>query len=308
MPAMGPARLTDPRPEVLERLYGRLLDEGKSMHVVHAVHRVLRSALGEAVRRHHLSQNPASVARPPRVVAPEIVPLTSDECRAVLQAARGTTNAARWSVALALGLRQGETLGLTWDDVDLGHGVIRIRRAVQRRTWQHGCIPKVGGDPSCERARGGDCPKREGGGLLLVELKTRASRRAIVLPAPLLVELSAHRAEQLQHKAETGGVWDDSLNLVFADDVGGLIDPARDFREWKRLLERAGVREVRLHDARHTAATLLLIQGVDLRTVMSIMGWTEMATGQRYMHAVDEMRRQGARRMSEALWTTGQEP
>lgn len=305
LPTMGPARLTDLRPEVLERLYGRLLDDGKSVHVVHAVHRVLRSALGEAVRRGHLSQNPASVARPPRVVAPEIDPLTSEESRAVLQAARGTVNAARWSVALALGLRQGEALGLTWDDVDLRQGVIRIRRAVQRRTWQHGCVRKVDGDPSCERARGGDCPKRKGGGLLLVELKTRASRRVIVLPAPLIDELSAHRAEQLQLKVKRGALWNDSRNLVFADDVGGLIDPARDFKEWKRLLRRAGVREVRLHDARHTAATLLLVQGVDLRTVMSILGWTEMATAQRYMHAVDELRRQAAHRMSEALWATG---
>ena len=72
-------------------------------------------------------------------------------------------------------------------------------------------------------------------------------------------------------------------------------------REWKQLLRDAGVREARLHDARHTAATLLLLQGVDIRTVMAIMGWTEMATAQRYVHAVDELRHEAARRMGTAL-------
>ena len=80
------------------------------------------------------------------------------------------------------------------------------------------------------------------------------------------------------------------------------MDPARDWREWKTILGAAGVRDARLHDARHTAATLLLVQGVDLRTVMVIMGWTEMATAQRYSHAVDELRVEAARRMGLALW------
>ncbi|MEO7422139.1 MAG: tyrosine-type recombinase/integrase [Ornithinibacter sp.] len=102
---------------------------------------------------------------------------------------------------------------------------------------------------------------------------------------------------------ERANVWDDTLDLVFATDTGSLIDPAQDYREWKRLIRAAGVRDVRLHDARHTAATLLLLQGVDIRTVMAIMGWTEMATAQRYVHAVDELRHEAARRMGAMLWS-----
>lgn len=86
------------------------------------------------------------------------------------------------------------------------------------------------------------------------------------------------------------------------------MDPSRDRKAWKKLLVAAGVRDVRLHDARHTAATLLLVQGVDLRTVMSIMGWTEMATAQRYSHAVDALRVEAARRMGGALWPTSPDP
>jgi integrase len=79
------------------------------------------------------------------------------------------------------------------------------------------------------------------------------------------------------------------------------MDPSRDRKAWKKLLAAAGVRDVRLHDARHTAATLLLVQQVDLRPVTSIMGWTEMATAQRYSHAVDELRVEAARRMGRAV-------
>ena len=95
---------------------------------------------------------------------------------------------------------------------------------------------------------------------------------------------------------------DSTHDLVFPAAAGGLIDPARDNAEWNRLIATAGVRDVRLHDARHTAATLLLLQGVDIRTVMSIMGWTEMATAQRYTHAVDELRRRAARQVGALLW------
>ncbi len=138
--------------------------------------------------------------------------------------------------------------------------------------------------------RGADCPQRRDGGLVLVEPKTRASRRSVALPAPLIAELRAHRAAQNRIKLERANVWDHTLDLVFSTDWGIPVDPAADQREWKQLLRDAGVREVRLHDARHTAATLLLLQGVDIRTVMAIMGWTEMATAQRYVHAVDELR------------------
>lgn len=107
IPILGAARLSELRPETLEELYRRLLDAGSSAHVVQAVHRVLRSALNEAVRRQRLAVNPALIARPPRVAVVEVQPLTADECRAILRTAAAGPDAARWSVALALGLRQG---------------------------------------------------------------------------------------------------------------------------------------------------------------------------------------------------------
>ncbi len=301
IPFIGSERLTELRPETLERLYRQLIEDGRSTHVVHGVHRVLRSSLNEALRRQRLLTNPAALARPPRVEQTEIEPLTAAESRAILQASRGRLNAARWSVALSLGLRQGEALGLMWDDVDLDAGVLRVRRAAQRHTWIHGCSPRRQ-EAACGRLRGAECPQRRDGGLVLVEPKTRSSRRSVALPPPLVAELRAHRAAQLRLKLERANVWDHTHDLVFCTDWGALIDPHADQRDWKQILREAGVREVRLHDARHTAATLLLLQGVDIRTVMAIMGWTELATAQRYVHAVDELRHEAARRMGTTLW------
>lgn len=302
IPTLGTWRMSEIQPEHLEEHYRRMLADGHSTHTIHAVHRVLRSGLSEAVRRRRLASNPALVARPPRREDVEVEPLTIEESRRVLVAARKTTHPARWSMALSLGLRQGEALGLLWEDLDLVGGVMRVRRSVQRHTWEHGC-DLVGGTHSCGRKRGAECAGRTGGGLMLVEPKTNASKRSVVLPQPLIDELKAHRAQVKRRRLAAGEDWDDSYDLVFPATTGGLIDPARDHVAWKALLSSAGIREVRLHDARHTAATLLLLQGVDIRTVMSIMGWTEMATAQRYTHAVDELRRRAAQQMGSLLWS-----
>jgi len=138
-----------------------------------------------------------------------------------------------------------------------------------------------------------------------VETKTTASRRTIALPSPLVDELRKHRRVQTVERLAAGPAWNPDADLLFPDPLGRPVDPAKDWRDWKKVLRAAGVRDVRLHDARHTAATLLLVQGVDIRTVMAIMGWTEMATAQRYSHAVDELRQEAARRMGSALWSPG---
>ncbi len=301
LPTLGGWRLGELRPEHLEEHYRRMQLQGHSTHVIRAVHRVLRSSLNEAVRRRRLTVNPLLVARPPRVEDMEVEPLSVEDCRRVLAAAQTTVHPARWSIALSLGLRQGEALGLMWSDIDFDQGVLRVRRSVQRHTWSHGC-PTIDGEPSCGRRRGAECESRHGGGLVLVEPKTKASKRSIVLPQPLVDELRAHRAGVKRQRLACGTGWDSTHDLVFPAPTGGPIDPAYDNREWNRLIGQAGVRDVRLHDARHTAATLLLLQNVDIRTVMSIMGWTEMATAQRYTHAVDDLRRRAASQMGALLW------
>lgn len=240
------------QPEHIEKLYAKLRAKGLKPATVHQVHRTLRTALNEAVRRGQIARNPATLAKAPRVVEDEIQPFTVTEAQRILAAAVGRRNGVRFALALALGLRQGEALGLQWRDVDLDRGTLTIRRAIQRLVWQHGC----GG--TCGRKHGADCPTRHGGGLVAAETKSRSGRRVVGLPAELVTALQGHRSVQDAERELGVDLWHDG-GWLFARPTGKPVDPRADYTEWQALLKAAGVRPARLHDARHTAATMLLV-------------------------------------------------
>jgi integrase len=275
IPALGHHRLDRLQPEHVERFYAELTAEGLASATVLQIHRVLSRALKVAVQRGRVARNVCTLVDAPSLKRDEVSPLNADEARSVLKACRGERNEARWSVALALGLRQGEALGLQWKDVDLDAGTLTVRRALQRL---------------------------RGKGLVFVEPKSRAGRRTIVLPTTLRRALQAHeeaqRAEQLQMPED----WHDH-DLVFCQYDGKPIDPGADYKAWKRLLLRAEVRDARLHDARHTAATLLLLQGVPARVAMQVLGHSQITlTLGTYSHVVPELATEAAQRMESALW------
>jgi len=299
VPALGHHRLDRLQPEHLERLYADLRNDGLATSSVLKCHRVLSRALKVAVQRGRVGRNVAQLVDAPAASREEVQPLTAAEARQLLEAARGDRIAARWSVALSLGLRQGEALGLCWDDVDLQAGALRVRRALQRQAWRHGCRDAE----TCGRAAA--CPQRHGGGLVLVEPKSRAGRRSLALPLPLAQALRNHRVQQSQERAAVGANWQPQPHggVVFAQANGCPIDPAADYKAWKKLLTSAGVRDARLHDARHTAATLLLQQGVPARVAMQILGHSHIGlTLGTYSHVVPELARDAADRMTAALW------
>ena len=261
------------------------------------IHRVLSRSLKVAVRRGRVARNVCALIDPPSVVRVEVQPLTAANAKAILSAAKARRNAARWSVALALGLRQGEALGLMWKDIDLEAGSLTVRRALQRRPYQHGCDAAP-----CGRKRAAECPQRSAGGLVMVEPKSLAGRRTIALPAPLIAGLRAHRTAQLAERLLAGSMWQDR-GLVFASECGAPIDASTDWARWKELLAAAGVRDARLHDARHTAATLLLTQKVPARVVMAILGHSQISlTLGTYSHVAPELAHEAAERMASALW------
>jgi integrase len=300
----GTIKLTKLTPEDVERLYASVLGRPTcSAGTVAHLRRTLSAALNTAVARGRLSRNPIKLAHTPTQEAAEVEPFSVSEAKRILAVARHRRNSARWSVGLALGLRQGEVLGLQWSDVDLKQDTVRIRRQLQRLTWKHGClVPSRCVHPrSGKPNRGADCPQRHGGGLVIAEPKSKAGRRPIALPAALADELREHRVAQAQERIAAGALWRGG-NWVFASEVGGPLDPRKDYRDWVELLKSADVRPARLHDARHTAATLLLVIGVDARTVMALMGWSSTALLQRYQHVVDELRRDAAHRIGQALW------
>lgn len=144
------------------------------------------------------------------------------------------------------------------------------------------------------------CPQRQGGGMVFRRPKGK-SRRVITLPAELVTALRRHRALQNEERLAAGSAWED-WDLVFCQPNGRPIDPRADWAEWGELLQRAGVRQMRLHDGRHTAATLLLEQGVHVRAIQRILGHSDVRTTEAYTHVGDQMTRDAARRMGAALW------
>ena len=150
-----------------------------------------------------------------------------------MAAAQAHRNAARWTVAMAIGLRQSEALALRWVDVDLEQGTLTVRRGVHRVRGQ---------------------------GLVYEEPKADRSRRTLALPGPLVEALRAHRAVQLEERLVAGGEWA-NLDLVFAQPNGKAIERKSDWRAWKAVLQGAGVRDVRLHDGRHTGGDPPAVRG-----------------------------------------------
>jgi len=291
------ARLT---PEHIESLWSAILDEGLSPASVAHCRRTLSACLQTAVDRGYLARNPVRLAKAPRLVEREVTPLTRAEVQKILAVARSKRNAARWSVALALGLRQGEALGLRWADVDLEAGTLAVRRQLGRAPYSHGCASDANGEPTCGAARASACPWRTGGPAL-VEPKSQAGHRTIHLPRPLVAELIEHRRKQAEERLAAGSLWA-NRDLVFANPFGRPVGAKADWCAWRDLLQEAGVSHRRLHDARHTAATLLLVLGVDIQTTAAILGHSSTVITQRYSHVVDELRADAAQRMGEALW------
>ncbi|MGD9526249.1 tyrosine-type recombinase/integrase [Pseudonocardia sp.] len=294
VPGIGAHRLDRLEPEHLERLYARMVTAGSSPGTAHQAHRTIRTALGEAERRGRITRNPAKLAKPPRVDETEIEPYTVEEVQALLKAASTERNSARWAIALALGLRQGEVLGLRWKDVDLDAGTLWVRRGRLRPKYAHGC-----GD-TCGR-KAGYCPNRQLTRPETDDTKSRAGRRAVGLPDELVALLRTHRDEQAAEQDRAAQLWRDS-GYVFTTPRGEPVNPSTDYHHWKRLLAGAGLRDGRLHDARHTAATVLLILGVPERAVMGLMGWSTTAMAARYQHMTVTIRNDIARRIDGLIW------
>ncbi|MCO8274773.1 site-specific integrase [Actinoplanes sp. TRM 88003] len=325
IPGVGAHRLEKLEPEHLETLYTAMIRRGSAPGTAHQTHRTMKTALNVAVRRGHLTRNVARLAKPPRLDEQEIEPFTVAEAQRLLAVAAEKRNGVRFALALALGLRKGEALGLKWRRIDLEAGRLRTPRQLQRHRWQHGCDnPNECGarlhktapcPPNCTRHQlacpppcpkdcrrhASKCPKRHGGGLKEVDVKSRAGRRAVGIPAPLVEALRLHKAAQDIERQRAAQLWEEG-DWVFAQPNGRPIDPRADHDAWKALLQEAGVRDARLHDARHTAATILLVLGVPTRAVMEVMGWSQMAMTTRYQHLAPELVNGIAEQVAGLLW------
>jgi integrase len=259
---------------------GKCCQRRPSERTVQYVHSVLRSALQQAVREELIARNVARIVETPTVTRQEVQPLDSSEVRLLLKAARPHRLFALWLLLVSTGLRRGEVLALTWGDIDFERRQLRVRRNLQRIKQE-----LVFGTP-----------------------KTARSLRTISLPERCVRELRAHRTAQHSERAAAGDRWDplshQPAGLVFTTPTGRPTDPRSLNRMLTVLCRTANVRRVRVHDLRHTCASLLLEQGVDARTIMETLGHSTISmTLDTYAHVMDSTLRAAAERMNDVLGT-----
>jgi len=280
---------------------------------VAGLHRVLRRALNVAVKRGFLGKNPLLLLDSPTGGDFEPQVYTTEEVRRMIQAAQSRDDEARWLLNLMLGPRQGEALGLTWPDVDFKSNKLRIERELFTLPWAHGCLPDAGGEPTCGRSKGVHCPDRHGGGYFTGPPKSSAGVRSVTMPTPLRNALLRHaQTQQTVRKHEPWEPWVDQdgveRDLVFCRPGGLPMYPKADWSAWRSLLAEAKVPAGRPHDGRHTAATTLLLLGVDQRVVMEILGWSQISMLQRYQHVLDEMHQDVADKLTDHWAPEAAEP
>jgi integrase len=265
--------------------------------------------------------NVAELVEAPRHQAREIQPLTPEQARKLLESAKGHRLGGVVSVATALGLRLGEALGLRWADVDFDAGTLSVKQSLERSGGDSAARRPLIVERRELRKRIAAAPKRSAERselrarllalrgrwrmvrttLKTTEPKTTRSRRTIRMPGVVVAALKAHRTRQREDRLAAGGTWNDS-GFVFTSPIGTALEPRNVTREFHVLLASADLPAVRFHDLRHTAATLLLAQGVDPRTIMETLGHSQISlTLNTYSHVLPALQADAAAKLDAIL-------
>ncbi|MDP8961512.1 MAG: tyrosine-type recombinase/integrase [Actinomycetota bacterium] len=247
----------------VERMLADLLATHATSTVA-AIRSALRQSLNAAEKSGRAPRNAARLSDPIRVEEQEVVPFTLDEARRFLEALEGDRLASLYLVALSCGVRQGEAIGLKWDRVDLDRPAMHI---VEQQT------PYGPGPP-------------------------KARRRTVLLPGVCVTALERWRRRQLEERLRLGPAYED-WGLVWPDKRGRPLVDSTLRRHFHRIREKAGLRHVRFHDMRHSAASLLLAQGVPARVVMEVLGHSAAAMFLRYSHVSRELAEEAAQAMDD---------
>lgn len=291
IPTLGHHRLDRLTAVHVRELHAALREKPVSERTIRHTHYLLAGALDDAMTHVGLTRNAAKLVPPPVALPTEERALTPQECRRILDAA--TTDRARWLFALYTGTRQGEALGLRWENVDLAAGTAEIEWALQRVPYVHGCQDDER-KPTCGKRANG-CPRKKlgtqpgmeyrrlVGNQCLVRPKTRKSRRLVYL-VPGLV----HALEELQRA--------DGINphgLVWHREDGQPLDGrSDDYKRWQELQTVAKITpRIKLHGTRHTTATLMEAAGIPEALRMQVLGHTRAETTRLYTHTAPELTR-----------------
>jgi integrase len=272
-PELGHLRLERLTPMMIEAMLDRKLEGGLAPQTCCHIRMVLKLALAKAVRWKLVASNAAVDATPPPIPRPDIHPFDDSQSAQFIAGAKQERLAALFVLAINLGMRRGECLGLPWRHVDLDKGTLYVGQALQRIA----------------------------GRLQIVQLKTRKAYRTLTLPQSVVAALRAHRTRQLEERLAAGPAWQGS-DLVFTTGTGSAYDPRNVLRDHQRILTRAQLPRIRFHDLRHTCATLLLMKGVQPHTVSEMLGHSSIViTLSLYGHVLPSMRNEAARVMESIL-------
>jgi integrase len=221
-----------------------------------------------------LGRNPTSHVDKSKVKRKEMKTLTAEQVIRLLNLSQGSRYEALYHLAVTTGLRQGELLGLRWSDLYWGTGHLKVQRQLQR-------VP--------------------GEGLVLNEPKSASGRRLVVLGPATLDKLRTHKRSQWEERIEVGNRWQEN-DLVFPSTIGTPMGPRNVVREFKELLQKAGLPEIRFHDLRHTAATLMLQEGVHPKVVQERLGHSQISiTMDTYSHVLPAMQEEAAVKLDDLL-------
>jgi integrase len=282
-PALGDKVLSKLTPSDVRAFMQAMTEADLSAKTVKHLRDTLRCALNVAVRDGLIVRNSAALVKPPRPAPREMLVFTPDQARLFLDLARGKRLEALFTVAICLGLREAEALGLRWADIDLERAALTVRYQLQRVDSK----------------------------LRLTEPKTEKSRRTIYMPNVTLSALAAHKIRQDTERQLAGSRWVET-GMVFTTRIGTMLDQRDMLREFYRLLDTPDLRDpepdakkkrrllprLRFHDLRHSAATLLLVQGVPMKTVQEILGHSSFSTTANvYSHVLPAMKQEAAARM-----------
>lgn len=268
-------------PMQIQSYYSKRLQNGRrdgqgglSARTVQYHHRVLREALQHAVKWQILVRNPADACEAPRPSRPEMTVLDDAGVGRMLGEIQEHYDRDLLITAVFTGMRQGELLGLRWQDVDLDRAMIRVQQTV-------GFIPKLG--------------------FVFREPKTKKSRRQIDLPSWVVEALKRRKTQVAKDKLASGEAYAKGLNLVFCTPEGKPLDPSGLTRRFKTVAKKIDSPKLRFHDLRHTHATMLLIQGVHPKVVQERLGHESInITLDIYSHVLPGMQKEAVARI-EAL-------
>jgi integrase len=274
-PLLGTKKLGKLRPADVQHLYRERLDSGLSAGTVRHVHVTLHKAPKRAVQWNLVPTNVTEAVDVPKASKEEPLSLSVEQVKALLEATKGERFEALFVLAVHTGMRQGELLGLKWDDVDFERGEIHVKRTL------------VAGK----------------GGFSFGEPKSAKGRRTVALTPAALEALEHHRERQREESVMMVGLWEEN-GLVFPNRLGKPMDHNNIYhRDLKRVRERAGLPPaLRFHDLRHTFATLMLSNGESLNVVQETLGHSQASTTlDVYGHVLPNHQKQAMSRLGELL-------